>query len=364
MTSSGGEEASRPAARVSRATEGRLLGGVCAGLPGVWGLSANGWRLLFVLAGLFGGIGVVIYAACWLVIPAADQDPDADVTRSVVVVAWATGALVVLTLLAAVSAAATVFGFGWAIVIIAAAIILVAVSKRTKLPPLAALVTVMALTLPAVAVALSPMRLSLQSGVSIATPATATEVDRTVYRSGFGTMLIDLRHTKMPASGVVTLRIHAGLRRTIVALPTESCVRTVVQYDMHTFTGQLAALLSGRSVPPFPDVVLFGRLWGAYVHSNPHGFAASRADVHGPLLKIEFTSQGGGLYVRDYPDRVAPNEKPNWPGFVVTPEPRPNLRGEPKKVAKMMVRWWKNRRQRELASQRYVNSRMQGPCVA
>jgi hypothetical protein len=307
---------------------------------------------------------VVVYAACWLVIPAAGQGPDGDVARSVVVIAWATGALVVVTLLAAVSGAATVFGFGWAIVIVAAAIILVAVSKRTKLPPMAALVSVMALTLPAVAVALSPMRLSLQSGVSVATPATATEVDSTVYRSGFGTMLIDLRHTKMPAAGVVNLRIHAGLRRTIVALPTESCVRTVVQYDVHTFTGQLAALLSGRSLPPFAEVVLFGRQRGAYVQTNPHGYAASRADVQGPVLNIEFTSQGGGLYVRDYPDRVSPNDKPNWPGFVVTPEPRPNLRGEPKKVAKMMVRSWKRRRQREIASQRYVNSRIQGPCVA
>jgi phage shock protein PspC (stress-responsive transcriptional regulator) len=364
MASSGGVEEPRPAARVSRATEGRLLGGVCAGLPGVWGLGTNGWRLLFVLAALCGGIGVVVYAACWLVIPAADQDPDADVARSVVVIAWATGALVAVALLAAISAAATVFGFGWVIVIAAAAIILVAISKRTKLPPLAALVTVLALTLPAVAVALSPVRLSLQSGTSITAPATASEVDNTVYRSGFGTMLIDLRHTKMPVSGVVTLRIHAGLRRTIVALPTEICVRTVVEYDMHIFTGRLAALLSGRPLPPFADVVLFGRLWGAYVHTNPHGYAASRANLPGPLLKIEFTSQGGGLYVRDYPNRVAPNEKPNWPGFVVRPEPRPNLHGETKKVAKMMVRSWKKRRQRELASQRYVNSRMQGPCVA
>src|ERR1700679_2020227 len=97
----GGEQ--RPAARVSRATEGRLLGGVCAGLPGVGGLGTNGWRLLFIVATLCGGIGVVVYAACWLVIPAGGQDPDSDATRNVVVVAWAIGGLVALTLVAAIS---------------------------------------------------------------------------------------------------------------------------------------------------------------------------------------------------------------------------------------------------------------------
>jgi hypothetical protein len=138
----------------------------------------------------------------------------------------------------------------------------------------------------------------------------------------------------------------------------------VVRYDVHTFTGQLAALLSGRIGPPFPDVVLFGRLFGGDVRTNPHGTAVNPANLQGPLLNIDFTSQGGSLYVRDYPDRVSPTAQPNWPGFVVRPEPRPDLRGEPKKVATMMVRDWKIRRQSEVANQRYVNSKMDGPCVA
>ena len=92
MTRPGEEH--QPAARIFRAREGRLLGGVCAGLPDVWGLGTNGLRLLFVVAALLGGIGIVVYLACWLVIPAADQDPDNDPVRSVVMLAWAIGGLV------------------------------------------------------------------------------------------------------------------------------------------------------------------------------------------------------------------------------------------------------------------------------
>src|ERR1700722_414792 len=113
MTSPGEEQ--QPAARIVRVREGRLLGGVCAGLPDVWGLGTNGRRLLFVLAGLLGGIGVVAYLTCWLVIPAEDQDLTADPVRNVVLLAWATGGLVMLVLVAAAAAAATVFGLGWVV---------------------------------------------------------------------------------------------------------------------------------------------------------------------------------------------------------------------------------------------------------
>jgi hypothetical protein len=282
-----------------------------------------------------------------------------------VVVEWATGGLVAFVLLATIGATATVFGFGWVIVIVAAAVIGVTMSKRIKLPRLAALIGVVALTLPAVAVAISPMRLTLQSGTTVSAPATAAEVSSTVYHSGFGMMLIDLRRTRLPTTGTVTLRIRAGVRRTIVALPTGQCVRVRLRYDVHTFTAQLAALLSGRSSPPFPDVVLFGRLYGGNVDANPHGFAAQSVRQPGqPLLTIDFTSQGGGLYVRDYPNRVSPNVEPNWPGFIVRPERRPNVHGIRPKLAKMMVRDWKIRHKREVANQRYINSRIYGPCAA
>lgn len=354
--------------RITRSTQGRVLGGVCAGLPEFGGIGTNRLRLLFVLAGLCGGIGVVIYVSCWLVIPADDHDADTDAVRSVVVLAWATSGLVAVVLLAAIGAAATVFGLGWVIFGLTAIVFAAGLFWPSRIPRVAVLLGVLALTLPAVAVGLSPMRLTFQAGDSHLVPKSAAALRSTVFRSGFGTMLIDLRRTKLPSSGTVALRIDAGLRRTIVALPTDSCVKVRIRYDVHTFTGQLASLLSGQSAPPFPDLVLFGRLYGGNVVNNPHGIATNRSDVNGPTLDIDFSSQGGGLYVRDYPNRISPDLAPNWPGFVVTPELRPNLqgpflKGESKKVTAIILRGWRHRRRKELANRAYVNSRIGGPCV-
>ncbi len=284
-------------------------------------------------------------------------------------IAWATCGLVGVALFAAIGAAATAFGLGWVIAGLAAVSVALAFVRPLRIPRIAALAAVLALTLPAVAVALSPMRLTLQSGESIIAPASSANLSGKVLRSGFGTMLIDLRRTKLPPSGRVTLRIEAGLRRTIVALPTSTCVKVQVHYEVHAFTGRLAALLSGRNVEPFSDLVLFGRVFGNRTENNPRGIAISHSNVSGPLLDIDFSSQGGGLYVRDYPERIAPEAQSSWPGFLpVRPEPRPdvngiNLRPDSKKLKASILRSWRTRRRQEVASARYVSARMQGPCV-
>ena len=381
----GSAEGPQPAPRIVRAQHGRLLGGVCAGLPDVGGLGTNGKRLLFVIAALLGGIGIVAYVACWLVIPPETQDPDSDPVRSVVLLAWATGGLVALVLIAAAAAAATVFGLGWAVFAVAAILAGLTFSPlRTRIPTVVVLLTLGALTLPAVAVALSPLRLTFQSGQSVATPKTYRALRQTVYRSGFGTLLIDLRHTAPIKVGEnATLRIDAGLRRTIVALPTNACVRVRINYDIHLFPDHFAALLTGHFETPFHDVVLFGRPYGY----GAGGATSSSTDAGGstvfnqasgssgvvitrggagpsPLLTIDFTSQGGGLYVRDYPGSVDPNLVPQWPGYPVTLEPRPVLRGEPLKVRRQMVRAWHRRLLAERISQQQINSELPGPCVA
>ncbi|MGH2863238.1 MAG: PspC domain-containing protein [Solirubrobacteraceae bacterium] len=364
MTGSG--EGHRDAARIVRARQGRLLGGVCAGLPDAWGLGTNGRRLVFVVTALLAGTGVIAYLACWLVIPAEDQDPDTEPVRSVVLLAWATGGLVALVLVAAAAAAATVFGLGWVVFGLAALTAAISFSPlRRRIPTVAALLALGALTLPAVAVALSPLRLSFQSGFSLKRPRTYRAVDQSVYRSGFGTLLIDLRHTApLPADGRATLRIDAGLRRTIVALPTDQCVRVRINYDVHLLSAHLAALLTGRDETEFHDVVLFGR---AYGYGAPLGTSGTVTNVDlagAPRLTIDFSSQGGGLYVRDYPGGVDPDLAPQWPGYVVAPEPRPYLRDEPPKVREVMLRNWRRRLKTRRAGQRQINSEMPGPCAA
>ena len=52
-----------------RAREGKLLGGVAAGLSRRFGLPVAAIRLVFLLSVLLGGWGVVVYVALWIAMP-------------------------------------------------------------------------------------------------------------------------------------------------------------------------------------------------------------------------------------------------------------------------------------------------------
>lgn len=55
-----------------RPREGRFVGGVCAGFAEHTGLPVNGVRIAFVVLSLLGGIGAVLYAWLWIMVPETD----------------------------------------------------------------------------------------------------------------------------------------------------------------------------------------------------------------------------------------------------------------------------------------------------
>jgi phage shock protein PspC (stress-responsive transcriptional regulator) len=63
-----------PAGRsgLTRPRDGRILGGVCAGLARRFGMTATGVRVLFLLSCILPGPQFVIYLALWLVMPSED----------------------------------------------------------------------------------------------------------------------------------------------------------------------------------------------------------------------------------------------------------------------------------------------------
>jgi len=69
-TTVGGYPAYRPR-RATRSTEHRLLGGVAAGLAEHLGVPVLAVRVAFVVAVALSGLGVVLYAALWMVLPSA-----------------------------------------------------------------------------------------------------------------------------------------------------------------------------------------------------------------------------------------------------------------------------------------------------
>jgi signal transduction histidine kinase len=93
----------RPLQRLRRDRSGRWLGGVCAGIARRYGVDAWLVRLAFVMATAAGGVGVVLYALGWLVIPAGDAPAGVrrrlPTGRAAVEVALGTGLLLLSVLL-------------------------------------------------------------------------------------------------------------------------------------------------------------------------------------------------------------------------------------------------------------------------
>lgn len=56
-------------ATLSRPREGRMIGGVCAGLARRFGFSSSTMRVIFVLSCLLPGPQFVLYIALWVLLP-------------------------------------------------------------------------------------------------------------------------------------------------------------------------------------------------------------------------------------------------------------------------------------------------------
>jgi phage shock protein PspC (stress-responsive transcriptional regulator) len=351
-----------PPAGQSPGKRGQWLGGVCAGLAHRTGVGVGWIRLAFVLGAFLAGVGIALYLTCWLIMPATDADADADEESSgrggLVVVARACAAVVGLLALGIAGGLAAVFGFGWVVVAAAAVILVGAMVVWRRASPAWALLPVAALSLPALAFAAAGVRLTTRTSPAVVVPASVDAVSAHVFRSGLNTMLIDLRHTPLPTSGTVPLRIDAGVRRTIVALPAGRCVRVVVHYDVEPFAVRMTALLTGRTRPIFSNLVAFGRLY-----AGSRGVLAQPPVAGAPTVDIDYHSQGGSLYVRDYPDAVNPDVEPDWPGYQVHVEPRPDVQGTPRKAAQRLLAHWRARRAAEVANAEVINALMPGPCA-
>ena len=339
---------------------------MCAGIARERGVAVALVRAAFVAVALLGGIGAFVYVACWLIMPRDGEEPGDPGSPWLVRLAQAFGAAFALVILAAAAALATLFGFGWVVVGLAAGALAAVLLLWPRLGPLWALLPVAALTLPAVAVAASGLRLNGSTGNRLVAPLMLSAAGDPTFRAGLGTMLVDLRSTELPTSGVVRMRVDGGLRRTIVALPAGRCVYVRLDYDVRPLLANLAAQFTSKQ--PYSQVDVFGQLTGmrsGSVQQPPVATASSGGPglLPGPVLRIDFTSAGGSFYVRDYPNSIDPAIQPDWPGYPVHPESRPDLRGVKKRQARLELRAWRARHAVEVRSMREVNALIGGPCL-
>jgi phage shock protein PspC (stress-responsive transcriptional regulator) len=354
LASLSGDTRLRP---VSRSRTERWFGGVCGGVSRDLGIEPGWLRAAFAAGVPVGGIGIVVYVACWLIIPEEGELPGDASSGWIVPLAQACGVCVGMATLVVLGALAALFGFGWIAVAVAAAVLVAVLAAWPRLGPGWALLPVAAIALPAAAVAVTGVELSPQPGHVTIAPASLSAGGSATFRAGLGTTLVDLRRTSLPAAGTMTIHVQGGLRRTIVALPYGQCVHVELHYRQQPFMAGLASRLTGRPMP-FPGVVAFGTRLPPWLDARSFS-----SPVPGPVLRIDFSSTGGGLYVRDYPTWVDPELEPNWPGFPVVPEARPVTHGLSKRLARYELGSWRQRHAGEVASQQYVDSLMGGPCA-
>jgi phage shock protein PspC (stress-responsive transcriptional regulator) len=351
--------ARKPTGPLSRSEAGRWLGGVCAGLARGLGIHPAWIRAAFIVLTPLGGLGALGYLACWLIIPQEGEQAGELGPSWIVTLARACAVCIGVATLGAAGAAATLFGLGWLVAALAALVLLGVLGCWPRLGPGWALLPIAALTLPSIAVAAGGLTLSPDIGHVSVSPSALSATAPVTVRGGLGTMLVDLRRTALPASGVVALRVQGGVRRTIVALPDDRCVHVALRYAVRPFVAQIAAQLTGQV--PFSGVIVFGNSLPGL--SGQIGITGATA-APGPVLRIDFTSAGGSLYVRDYPASIDPELRPDWPGFRVFPERRPSTRGLRKRAAAALIAAWRVRRTQQVRSKRLTNALMPGPCSA
>lgn len=70
--STAGEKFARPGYhRMYRDTEHRVIGGVCAGMGAYWNVDPWIMRVIFIIAAIMGGMGLLIYLILYIVLPEA-----------------------------------------------------------------------------------------------------------------------------------------------------------------------------------------------------------------------------------------------------------------------------------------------------
>lgn len=294
------------AAPLHRATEDRVLAGVCAGIAARSGVPAGQVRLAFAALTAVLGLGALLYVAAVLVLPRGESAESPPLVRALAGVGLVLAASLGLGVLAAGAVAATLFGLGGVVFGVSAAFLAGALVAWPSVRPAWVLLPLVAVAAPAVAAAASGVRIARQTGVQVKTPTTPGQVPAGGYVAGVGDLLVDLRQLEAAPGTSVPVRVRAGTGLTVVALPHDRCVNVDVRWG--TGTGAVARETGAA-------LELFGREQG------PRGRRTRlSSDPRAPWVRIDFASAlGGDLVVRDYPAATGPLFEPSWPQNVQPP---------------------------------------------
>jgi phage shock protein PspC (stress-responsive transcriptional regulator) len=265
--------------RLERSRSDRMLAGVCGGLARYFGIHPAFYRIGFVVLGLIGGAGVLIYLAAALVIP--DESKDDSIAAAALrdrrdhplpLIGLGVAAVAAAVLLSR----ATLWPRGdaaWVLVLIAgAAVFMLARHRGEERPAPTAATQVEEATVPpaerrrrpwrtfaivvgslvalvvvavAIFVAIFPVHLNRGVGNRTYTPAGLADLERS-YKLGIGDLELDLRNVRLPVGETkLTARVDVGDLRVVV--PSDAALR--VRGDVRLgYLNLLGAGNDGRNV--------------------------------------------------------------------------------------------------------------------
>ena len=225
--------------RFSRQTDGRMLGGVAGGTAIYLGVDPVIVRIAFVALTLFGGLGIILYAIGWLLIPEDGAEEslaqNALSGRGSGHHRWAVVAVAVIALtvfFSLVSSGPRSWGPGWffgagMVWLAVAAIAVLAVARVGGAHRLLKALGLMILSLVALLavivggalteVALSGVPIHGGVGDRELRPTVASQVQRD-YRLAIGNMVLDLRNVQFPA-GSTSVNASVGIGHLLVEVP-------------------------------------------------------------------------------------------------------------------------------------------------
>lgn len=232
--------------RLERSAQGKMIGGVAAGLGRYFDLNPTVFRLGFVILTLLGGAGVLVYIAAFLVMPAEGED--ASVAERVLasrrdhpvqLVALAVVGVAIFVLLSQASTWPSAGG-AWVLALVVGLVVLWA-GKRRRSRWLVAAATVATLVVAALVTAIVTafvwFDVSLNDGVGDRhyVPASAADV-RSEYKLGVGQLKLDLSRVALDKPLRVKVKVDVGDLRVIVPRNASIVV------DSHAKLGDISSL--------------------------------------------------------------------------------------------------------------------------
>jgi phage shock protein PspC (stress-responsive transcriptional regulator) len=269
--------------RLTRSSGDRVIAGVAGGFGRYVGVDPVVIRLALIVLVFFGGAGLVLYGAAWLIVPSDDKEGGAsfdgrDVARR-------TGIALGILALTIIAAAGGFWGFATGggtataivVIVVGTALVIGAFTGGTRWLIVPALV----LALSAGAVAAADLDVRGGVGERIYRPATSNQL-RSEYKLGIGHLRLDLRNTEF-SPGTHRVHLKLGVGQAEVLVPDNVCVASTA----HISAGQTSV----------------------FDHSTggaDHDWQDDRTAPEGtPVLKVDADIGFGELRIAEQPDLYA-----------------------------------------------------------